>query len=297
MPFDLMRKALTRPAMRRLLRLLPLPQVVYRSLHFRDVITLSAGPGADFRMRHFGYQVENDLYWAGYGGGWEATSLRLWALLAQRSGIILDIGANTGVYALAARAMNPAARIFAFEPVPRIADRLVENVALNGSSVVVVVAGASDRTGMATIFEPDAQHSYSASLTREMLGAAPHMLETQVPVTRIDAFAAAEGLSRIDLVKVDAERHEPEVLAGFGDRLARDRPSLLVEVLDTAMGERLSPMLSGLGYLTFRVDETVGIVPDDVLGRHAGNYLLCRPDVVDGLGIRQGRRHADLAND
>lgn len=297
MPFDLMRKALTRPAMRRLLRLLPLPQVVYRSLHFRDVITLSAGPGADFRMRHFGYQVENDLYWAGYGGGWEATSLRLWALLAQRSGIILDIGANTGVYALAARAMNPAARIFAFEPVPRIADRLVENVALNGSSVVVVVAGASDRTGMATIFEPDAQHSYSASLTREMLGAAPHMLETQVPVTRIDAFAAAEGLSRIDLVKVDAERHEPEVLAGFGDRLARDRPSLLVEVLDTAMGERLSPMLSGLGYLTFRVDETVGIVPDDVLGRHAGNYLLCRPDVADGLGIRQGRRHADLAND
>ncbi|GGD31773.1 FkbM family methyltransferase [Aureimonas glaciei] len=297
MLITLSRRALTRPTMRRVLRLLPLPQAVYRSLHFRDVVTLSAGPGADFRMHHFGYQVENDLYWAGYGRGWEATSLRLWALLAKRADVILDIGANTGVYALAAQAVNPAARIFAFEPVPRIAQRLAANAALNGASIAVVIAGASDQTGHATIFEPDAEHAYSASLTREMLGAAPQMLESKVPVTRIDAFAVAHGLRRVDLVKIDAERHEPEVLAGFGDRLARDRPSLLVEVLDRAMGERLSPLLSGPGYLSFRVDERMGIVPDDILGRHPGNYLLCRPDVADGLGIREGRRHADLAND
>jgi tRNA1(Val) A37 N6-methylase TrmN6 len=42
--------------------------------------------------------------------------LALWIKLCRQSETILDVGANTGVYALVAGAVNKKAKIFAFEP-------------------------------------------------------------------------------------------------------------------------------------------------------------------------------------
>ena len=49
------------------------------------------------------------------------------------SDVIFDIGANTGIFALVSGAANPKARIFAFEPVSRVFEKLKGNVALNES--------------------------------------------------------------------------------------------------------------------------------------------------------------------
>lgn len=271
------------------------PKRLWRHLHFEGDFDVRLGEHAGFRMRHFGALVENELFWTGYGNGWEATSLRLWARLAPQARTILDIGANTGVYALAAAALNPRARVFAFEPVPRIAHRLRHNVALNRLAIEVVEAGVSSNTGTATLHEPCSDHSYSASLEPEMLAGEEGVRERLIFVTRLDDFAARRNLVRLDLLKIDAEMHELPILDGLGARLSSDRPAMLVEVLTPAIASGMMERIAGLGYAIFRVEEGRAVVPVASLCEAQGNHLLCGPALARAIGISGGAPHEALA--
>jgi len=57
---------------------------------------------------------------------------RRWFHLAARAGIVLDVGAHVGFYALLAAHANPKGRVFAFEPHPSVYGRLIRNLSLNG---------------------------------------------------------------------------------------------------------------------------------------------------------------------
>src|SRR5436305_6739082 len=101
------------------------PEKVYRHLHFEGPFTVHWGRNK-FRMVHYGYQLENALFWEPKGG-WERESLRIWSELCTQADCIVDIGANTGVFALLAKTINPKARVIAFEPVARVFQKLVKN--------------------------------------------------------------------------------------------------------------------------------------------------------------------------
>ncbi|MEM7291062.1 MAG: FkbM family methyltransferase, partial [Pseudomonadota bacterium] len=252
-------------------RFVPLPQRVYRHLHFEGPISVPVGKLEGFNVVHHGYHVVNDLFWAGYGNGWEATSLRIWAMLAKQSTNIFDIGANTGVYSLAAMAINPKARIFAFEPIKRIADRLKNNVRLNNYNIEILEAAASDLAGESVIFEPIAEHAYSASLNPTMLDNSTKLRKSKITTIRADDFIASRRIERIELAKIDAEKHEPEVLAGFGAIIERDRPACLIEILDSSLGNKVARFFDRLDYLYFRIEEGRSIMPVEKLGAHGGN--------------------------
>ena len=187
-------------------RLVCLPEATYRHMHFTGVFEIAIDPGHTFKIRHYGYQVENDLFWAGFGNGWEGTSLRLWVRLARQARTIFDVGANTGVYALAAKTVNPSAQVFAFEPVTRIAARLCDNVALNSYDITVEVTGISANTGEAVIYCTPTAHAYSASLNPETLAGRDDLVESRIAITRMDEFATSRNLVSTDLFKIDLSR-------------------------------------------------------------------------------------------
>src|SRR5580704_13125054 len=58
--------------------------------------------------------------------------LRCWTAAAKGSKVVFDVGANAGIYSLAALAIQPDATVHAFEPTPEIAARLRETAKLNG---------------------------------------------------------------------------------------------------------------------------------------------------------------------
>ena len=238
-------------------------------------------------MHHFGAQVENDLFWAGYGNGWEATSLRLWARLATTANTIFDIGSNTGVYALAAKTVNSQARVFAFEPVVSIAGRLKSNNELNGFDIEIVQAGVSSSSGEAVMYIPSTDHSYSASLNVGMLSGQANLVETIIQTVRIDAFVRDRQLASADLFKIDAEMHEVDVLTGFGEVIKQHRPAVLIEILDQEIGKAIEPFFSDLGYVFFEIIEGKEMRRIKSLGISLNNnYLLCTSDyaVVNELG-------------
>ena len=271
-----MLKSLAKSAYRRLpfkrhifalLRPIGLPPRLTQHLHFTGPFDTRLG----FRMHAHGEILENELFW---GGDWERASLHAWREHARTARTILDIGASTGVYALAARAVNPDAQIIAFEPVKRIADRLRRNIALNGFALDVDELAVSDTDGQAVLHDTVAPFNYSASLETSF-----DFNTSSYPVRTValDSYLAQRGWPPVDLIKIDVETHEPAVFRGMQETVRRFRPTILVEVLSDEIGRQLALP----GYLYFTIDEAHGLKPADrprALGGRNWNNLLVSED-------------------
>src|SRR5262249_6155441 len=77
--------------------------------------------------------ISNPVYWHGWRS-YEPEASDLFFRLAERSTTVIDIGAYIGFYALLAAYANPAARVYAFEPMSTAYDRLRQNALVNGLS-------------------------------------------------------------------------------------------------------------------------------------------------------------------
>jgi hypothetical protein len=69
--------------------------------------------------------------------------LECWVRMARGAEVIFDVGANAGIYSLAALSSNPLATVHAFEPTPEIAARLHRAVDLNGLDQLEVLGTGS----------------------------------------------------------------------------------------------------------------------------------------------------------
>jgi FkbM family methyltransferase len=262
------------PVFHKALRLVWRPsQRIHRHLYFDGPFRVEVEPGTAFRMINYGYEIENDLFWRGFAQGWEANALKVWREMVREADWIVDIGANTGLYALSAQAMRPAAKILAFEPSARVREKLVRNIALNGFSARALECAISDTTGTAEFFDFPGEHQYSASLEASSGGG----VRIEVPVARLDDVLAAEGFERVDAIKLDVEKHEPAALRGMRRTLETHRPLLLVEILKHGMPP-VEAALDGLGYAFWKI-------PEARMGR-AYNYLVAPPEKLEAIRRR-----------
>jgi FkbM family methyltransferase len=266
------------------------PQTIYRHLHFKGPFRVTAG-GRSFQLIHHGFELENAVFWSGLTGDWEGHSMALWIELCRSADVIYDVGANTGIYALVAKSVNPSAEVHAFEPVARVYDKLVSNDELNGFGVRCVKAALSDKDGTATIFDQPSDHVYSVTVNQNRAPPGTEVFESTIETRRFDTYARASGAgaARPSLMKIDVETHEPEVLSGMGELLGKSRPDLLIEILDDDVGARVETILDGLGYDYFGLDERGGRPRREphLVNRTPGNwnFLVCKPETAKRLGL------------
>jgi FkbM family methyltransferase len=273
----------------RLIRPLRPPHRLYQHLHFEGDFTVRIAGDAGFRLHSHGDQVENQLFWTGFGGAFDAVSQRVWEKLARSaSGAVLDIGANTGVYALTAKALNPALQVVAFEPLARVMRKLRRNIALNGFAIETIEKAVSDRSGTATIHDsadPDAEsNAYSASLET---GFDANKLSYEIETLALDDWMTAER-PRVDLIKLDVELHEPAAIRGMKSLLADCRPAILIEVLNPGIGAEVAALVKDLDYRFFAIDENDGLHPVEALGPRGAenrNNLLCSAEQFARAGL------------
>ena len=148
--------------------------------------------------------------------------------LPERGAVVLDVGANIGLFTLFLihkYGRTRFAAIHLFEPNPDTYARLVRNLAANGLDgpgglCTAHMVALSDRAGTIYMESP---HGYSVLNMVSDTGTVPVACDT------LDAFAAARGIRDIDLFKVDVEGHEMPLLRGAPQTLARSR-TLFVEV-------------------------------------------------------------------
>jgi FkbM family methyltransferase len=266
------------------------PQWIYQHLHFTGIFTVEISKVRSFKIVHHGYQVENELFWRGLYGGWEGVSLTLWTHLCEDAQVVLDIGANTGVYALVAQTVNPGCRVFAFEPVKRVHDKLVQNVELNHYPTTTVQSAVSESDGTAVIYDTSSEHTYSVTVNKNLCEHPELAVSTEVQTRSLDSFVREYGLDKVDLIKIDVETHEPEVLRGYAQFLPKHRPCILVEILSDEIGEKVEAIVSDLGYKYFDIDEMGRARATTHIRKSSNfNYLLCSEFYAKKLGLVSSR--------
>jgi FkbM family methyltransferase len=270
-------------------RTVRLPRRLTSHLNFRGTFAVKIDRSHDIRLEHRGYMMENDLFWNGLGNGYEGTSLQVWRRLAPHANVILDVGANTGIYSLVARCVNPTASIIALEPVDRTFRHLQRNIELNGGNVTAEKLAASDTTGEAVLYDRPDDHQLTASLDPLMEKyCGGDGVRYTVPTKRLDDVLFASGFHNIDLVKIDVELFEPQVLLGMGVFLSSCKPALIIEILNEDVARRVNDITRDLEYKIFRIVEQCGLVDADcveVAELKERNYLFAQESMVKAANI------------
>ncbi len=130
---------------------------------------------------------------------------------------ILDVGANTGQFALAAHAVHPKAVIHSFEPIPEVFAVLRNRFQANGNLHAYNVA-ASDNITVAD-FEVNESSASSSLLAldethKKMYPEARKTHTIKVNVTTLDRWAEDHELKRPLLLKLDVQGNELKTLRG-----------------------------------------------------------------------------------
>lgn len=195
---------------------------------------------------------------------------------------IFDVGANIGSFMLYAHQACRGARIYSFEPAPPLFEKLRRNAALNGVEARLFNMGISDHEGTAELtFYPrsSGMSSFHADKEQEkeilrrmmekereagvagvdeLMGFAEDFLEErfrsetfQCRLRPLSAVIEEEGVSSIDLLKIDVQKAELEVLAGIREEHWPLIGQIVMEVHD--LDGRLERIVRLLGERGFRV--------------------------------------------
>jgi FkbM family methyltransferase len=258
----------------------------YRHLHFKGILKVKIDETRSFKIKHYGFQLENEIFWASLTAGWEKESVKLWLKLSENAEVVFDVGANTGVYSLMAKAISPKARVYAIEPVSRVIERLKENNTLNDFDIIPVQKAFSNFDGKAIIYDTNADHIYSVTVNKNLNDWARPVSEIEIETMKLNTYIKQNNITKIDLMKLDVETHEPEVLEGFSDYFSKFRPTLLIEILNNEVGEKVQKLVEGLDYLYFNIDEKGGIRQvEKIVKSDYFNYLFCTKEVANKLGL------------
>ena len=175
-------------------------------------------------------------------------------------GVGLDIGANLGEWSVPmAKAAGASGCVLCFEPNPNIAEALAKTLRVNNLPHARVLRTAlSARASAAQLIIE------TANTGRSRLGVpAAGQQGVTVQTQRLDDVVGAEGLERVDLIKIDVEGHERDVIEGARETLRRFRPAVILESGHESAADRgsLAEMLEHLDYELICVLHHHGALP------------------------------------
>jgi len=191
------------------------------ALGVRDVRT-QVRPGVTMDLDEHDF-VQREIL---FHGAYERETIERFIRLIADATVFVDIGAHVGQYSLLAAAqLAGRGDVFAFEPTPKTAARLLHNIALSGlTNVQVFTVGISDAAGFAHMAQPHALNWGGTQIQPGRPAGGGHAIAT-APLAEIARFC---GWRRIDIVKIDVEGHEPQVLRSlFAPGVPRPRHILL----------------------------------------------------------------------
>lgn len=217
-----------------------------------------------------GDQLARGLCWRGLDSV-EPETTRVFYRLARKAKLVLDLGAYTGVYTLLACAANRVSTVIAFEPVPRIFERLVNHIRLNKlqGRCQLHNKAVSNIEGRLELHVPPSELPTSSSLTADgFRGVSGSLID--VEVTTIDTVIP-EG-ARVDLMKLDVEWAEDKALEGASRVLSESRPTLIVECLPDGPYKAVEAITRELGYHCYDLRRSGPVLVDHIVPHPDNDY-------------------------
>jgi FkbM family methyltransferase len=178
--------------------------------------------------------VQQNIFLYGY---YEENETEYLLKRSQTLTTFFDIGANVGYYSLLASTQITInkGKIYAFEPVSKTYNRLLENISLNNLTCVKTYPFAiSDSNATFKINIGNDQNWGMSSITKHKHSSNQSEI---VKCMTLDTFCNENQVKNIDLIKIDVEGAEFKVLKGMEKIITDHKPEILIEILD----ENLNP--------------------------------------------------------
>ncbi|WP_196250266.1 FkbM family methyltransferase [Comamonas testosteroni] len=162
--------------------------------------------------------------------------------------VVLDVGANVGIYSLTATLAPSVESIYAFEPDDAAYKELELNVLLNGADSLVkpVCAAVSDSEETLRFGLQAPMAGVNGVVETSIHDLALFVNVKEVNAIRLDSFL--ELKDKVLGIKIDVEGHELNVIAGAAEVLKNCSSFVQVEHY---MGNKLDDALAELGYFRF----------------------------------------------
>lgn len=147
--------------------------------------------------------------------------------LLGRDGVLLDVGANSGVYTLkGARIVGPRGLVLSLEPNPEMLAVLHRNVKRNHySNVRIRGLAAAEKCGVSAFYENKRTPNAFSLVQRGDSD------EFTILTVNLDSLIEWEHIDRVDLIKIDAEGVEDRVLVGAQRLIRQHRPAIIAEFI------------------------------------------------------------------
>jgi len=250
----------------------------------------------------------NSLDSTDYLLGWdmEANALPVFRSFLKTDSVVLDIGANFGLYtAISASVMKDNGRLYAFEANPHTFDLLRRTLYANRlahhPNVTAVNALVGERAGRGTLHYLPEFLGGATMTDIGQWGDAKRSIE--LDMIAIDEFLPP-GLT-VDMVKIDVEGHEPFVIRGMQKTIRRSPDiRIFIEFVEgflshTVSADQFAAEIEGLGLQICRVlsRSRLELVEPGRTLRGANFCLLTRtPEEDIARAQRAGNRlHVQLA--
>ena len=155
--------------------------------------------------------------------------------VVREGSIVLDIGANTGVFGLSVANMFPQNQIFCFEPHQVLSSRLLNNIQINKlQNISVVKKVVSDVDGFESFYAQDVNKSKNHGLSSISFDAVKDEIVSKIDIEsiKIDTFVRDLTLAKdeiISFIKIDVQGAEQKVLAGAQSVIKKYRPIIIFE--------------------------------------------------------------------
>jgi FkbM family methyltransferase len=174
--------------------------------------------------------------WAVIRGGYEVNEINFARRTIRPGQTVLDIGANVGVFTVTmAGLVGPTGKVYAFEPLEKLASLLERSIKENtfGDRVVLERAAVSDTAGRAQLVSAAKTINEGGAYLRAGESEVPrgHNL-TDVPLLTLDSYSLRRP---VHFIKIDIEGAEPLALRGAKRLLQEDRPVILSELHPTQL--------------------------------------------------------------
>ena len=224
-------------------------------------------PGISFEAADS--MVMDAIYWFGVQG-YEGRMADVWETLCSTAKCIVEVGANVGLFTVSGGLATRGSYV-AVEPVPEIADLLNRNIARNGLAGKIEVRQAA---AIAASIESPVEINVPNEGRGAPVGA--HLMErsevsgrSRLRVIKVPGLPFKDLIEQADLIKIDAEGIEAELLQSGKDRIVRNRPTIVVELLPESnrLAALVRELASTCGYTinvipAFGSDEIVIVAPD-----------------------------------
>ena len=220
--------------------------------------------------------MEHAIYF-GINDGVDFDRRVLYSLINENY-ICFDIGANIGETTMNFARLAPKGKVFSFEPVPFLFQRLKTNLELNNfPSVFLNNLAVSDKEEELFFEKPVDNNSAGISLNKEKSNTSQ-----VVHSTTIDLFVSANNIDKIDFMKIDVEGFEYFVINGGLNTLKKFKPVLFIEIDNKNLSknnssekELLSQLKNDLGYSLYRIEGMQKIKIDSIENTNKHYDVLC----------------------